>query len=89
MNPRVRANGLDNLVRACKGKVHVALDLDRQMFPFATPQEIDDHVREVVAALGSPDGGLSLGAEVDDGVPIENIEAICMAMEKYRHYYRK
>jgi len=89
LNPQIRANGLDNLVRTCKGKVHVAIDLDRQMFPFCGPRDIDNHIREVVAALGSREGGLSLGAEVDDGVPIENIEAICMAMEKYRHYYRK
>ena len=86
LNPQIRANGLDNLVRTCKGKVHVAIDLDRQMFPFCTPEEIDDHVREVVEKLGSPEGGLSLGAEVDDGVPLENIEAICLAMLKYKGY---
>jgi len=87
INPQIRANGLDNLVETCKGKVCVALDLDRQMFPFCTAQEIDDHVREAVEALGSPEGGLWLGAEVDDGVPLENIEALCMALEKYRGYF--
>jgi len=88
INPQIRANGFDNLARTCKGKVCVALDLDRQMFPFCTPQEIDDHVREAVETLGSPEGGLWLGAEVDDGVPLENIEALCMALEKYRGYFR-
>ena len=41
-----------------------------------------------VATLGSPAGGLWLTAEVDEGVPLENIEAICQALEKYRSYFR-
>ncbi|MBN1580917.1 MAG: hypothetical protein JXA89_09470, partial [Anaerolineae bacterium] len=60
VNPQIRANGLDNLVAVCKDKVCVDIDLDRQMFPFCTPHEIDDHVREVVEKLGSPKGGLWL-----------------------------
>lgn len=88
VNPQVRANGLQNLARECRGKVCVALDLDRQMFPFGTPQEIDDHVRAAVEALGLPEGGLMLGAECADDVPLENIEAICAALEKYRGYFR-
>ncbi|NPV47283.1 MAG: hypothetical protein HPY69_10010 [Armatimonadetes bacterium] len=88
LNPQIRANGLDNLVRECKGKVCVSLDLDRQLFPFATPEEIDAHIRECVAALGSPEGGLWLTAEVGPDVPLENIEAICAALERYRGYFR-
>lgn len=88
INPQIRANGLENLVAACKGRVCVDLDLDRQLFPFATPQEIDDHVREVVAALGAPEGGLWLKAECAPDVPLENIEAICTALETYRDYHR-
>ncbi|MEI6788218.1 MAG: uroporphyrinogen decarboxylase family protein [bacterium] len=87
INPQFRANGLDNLVRVCKGKVCVDLDLDRQMFPFCTPADIDRHVRETVEALGSPAGGLWLRAEADDGVPLENIEALCMALEKYSRHF--
>ena len=56
--------------------------------PFCQPADIDRHVREVVEALGSPEGGLWLNAEVDDGVPLENIEALCEALEKYRGYFR-
>jgi hypothetical protein len=88
LNPQIRANGLANLVRECKGKVCVNLDLDRQLFPFASPQEIDDHVRECAAALGSPEGGLWLGAECGADVPLENIEAICVALERYRGMFR-
>jgi uroporphyrinogen decarboxylase len=89
INPQIRANGLDNLVRTCKGKVCVNLDLDRQLFPFCKPADIDRHVREAVEALGDPAGGLWLQAEVDDGVPLENVEAICAALEKYSTWFSR
>lgn len=88
INPQIRANGLDGLVRECKGKVCVDLDLDRQLFPFTTPEEIDDHIRTAIEALGSPEGGLLLKAECGPCVSLEIIEAICVAMEKYRGYFR-
>lgn len=83
VNPQVGANGLENLARVCKGKVCVDLDLDRQQFPFWTAAEIDAHVREAVEILGDPAGGLWLKAEIADDVPLENVEAICAALEKY------
>lgn len=87
INPQVGANGLDNLAKVCKGKVCVNLDLNRQMFPFWKPADIDAHVQEAVKILGSPEGGLWLLAEIADDVPLENVEAICSALEKYSTYY--
>lgn len=87
INPQARANGLDNLAHVCKGKVCVDLDLDRQLFPFCTPEEVDAHILEAVKVLGSPGGGLWLKAECAPDVPLENIEAICTALETYRSYY--
>jgi hypothetical protein len=87
VNPQIRANGLDRLVEECKGKVCVSLDLDRQLFPFCTPADIDAHVREAVEKLGAPEGGLWLTAECGPDVPLENIEAICRALETYREYW--
>ncbi len=87
VNPQVGANGLDALARTCKGKVCVDLDLDRQLFPFATPKQIDDHVREAVEVLGAPEGGLWLKAEIGEDVPLENIAAIFDALETYRTAY--
>jgi len=89
LNPQVRANGLDDLARECKGKVCLDLDLDRHMFPFATPEKLDAHVREAVEKLGSPEGGLWLTAEIGPDVPLDNIEAICQALENYRGYFRR
>ena len=87
VNPQVGANGLDNLAEVCKVKVCVDLDLDRQKFPFFTPQDIDDHIHEAVNKLGSPAGGLWLKAEIGQDVPLVNIAAIFDALEKYRNYY--
>ncbi|MCX7013636.1 MAG: hypothetical protein NTW86_13950 [Candidatus Sumerlaeota bacterium] len=87
INPQARANGLNNLARACKGKVCVDLDLDRQMFPFGSPADIDAHVREAVETLGSPEGGLWLKAEIGMDVPLKNVEALCVALEKYRGFF--
>ncbi|MDP6111820.1 MAG: uroporphyrinogen decarboxylase family protein [Planctomycetota bacterium] len=87
LNPQFRSNTLEGLIETCKGKVAVDLDLDRQMFPFCTPDDIDEHVHEAVAGLGSPEGGLMLLAECAPDVPLEIIEAICQAFEKYRFFY--
>lgn len=84
INPQFRANGLDNLVRVCKGKIPINLDLDRQLFPFATPSQLDDHVRECVEALYLPQGGLGLNIEFNYEIPLENIAAVLDAARKYR-----
>ncbi len=82
INPQIRANTLADLVRVAKGRVCIDLDLDRQLFPFAAPSEIQAHVMEAVEALASPEGGLMLLAECEPDVPLENIEAICFALEQ-------
>jgi uroporphyrinogen-III decarboxylase len=87
VNPQIRANGVEGLARECKGKICMNLDLDRQMFPFCSPSDIDTHVREVVEKLGSPEGGLWLSAECGPDVPLANIDAICAAVERYRGMY--
>jgi len=93
VNPQYRANGLDNLKAACRGegryKIAMYLDLDRQMFPFSTVQEIEDHVMECVEVLGSREGGLALSAECAADVSLEKIEAICNALEKPSVYFPK
>ena len=40
LNPQVRPNTLEGLKKICKGKVEVDLDLDRQLFPFATKEQL-------------------------------------------------
>lgn len=86
INPQIGANGLDNLVRVCRGKIPVNLDLDRQRFPFATPGELERHVAECVEALYLPEGGLGLSIEFNHDVPLQNMAAVLDAVRKYRTY---
>lgn len=88
INPQFRANGLDNLVRVCRKEqiIPIALDLDRQLFPFANGAQLDEHVHECVEALYMPEGGLTLNVELNYEVPLENCYALLEAVEKYRHY---
>jgi len=86
INPQIRACGLDNLERVCKGKIPINLDLDRQLFPFGTPAEIRAHVYECVERLYLPEGGLGLSIEIGPDYPLENIEAICEAASEIRYY---
>jgi len=71
----------------CKGKICVALDLDRQqILPFGSVREVRNYVSEAVSELGSREGGLMLHANVRPDTPLENIEALCQAMEDYRYF---
>lgn len=81
INPQIRANGLDGLRAMAKGKVAIHLDLDRQLFPFATPAEIEDHIGEMFDGLHRPEGGLMFHAECEPDVPLENIDTICTVLE--------
>jgi len=83
-DPQLRANTLEGIVRAYKGRVCTTVDLDRQSFPFATPAELREQIRNVVDAMGAPEGGLMLSAGVwGSDVPLANIQAICAAVEEY------
>jgi hypothetical protein len=83
-DPQLRANTLEGIARAYKGKLCVNLDLDRQSFPFLTPAQIRAQIKEVVEVMGAPEGGLMVMAGIYGAdVPLRNIEAICEAMEDH------
>jgi len=84
-DPQYRACSLEGIKTHYYGKpITIKLDLDRQLFPFATPEEIDRHVRESVKALYRPEGGLAvMGHIYGDNVPLENIRALAEALRKY------
>ena len=86
-DPQIRANTLAGIIRAYKGKMCVKLDLDGQMFPFCKPADIRAQVKEVVTQLGSPQGGLELTSFLSPDVPLENIEALAVAIEEFRTYW--
>ncbi len=82
LNPQIRANGLAGLQEVAKGKVTLHLDLDRQLFPFATPSEIEDHIGEMYEGLYMPEGGLMLHAECEPDVSLDKVDAICTTLER-------
>ena len=89
LNPQVGPNTLAGQEERMKGRLCIALDLDRQhILPQGTPQEVRDHVREAVQVLGSPRGGLMLQAEINADCPLRNIEALAEAMREYGTYYK-
>ena len=88
INPQFRANGLENLERVCKveGRIPICLDLDRQLFPFATPYELKKHVEDCVKSLYLPEGGLALNLEIGPDNPLENIKALFEAVNEFKKY---
>ncbi len=83
-DPQFRANTLEGIFRAYKGKLCAKVDLDQQeILPFGSPREIDKHIREIVERLNSPQGGLMINVEIQPTYPLKNIEAIFEALEKY------
>ncbi len=89
INPQYRANGIDRLVETCKGRIPIMLDLDRQLFPHASPSELREHIRETVERMYMPQGGFGINVEIGMEVPMENIEAIIDEIDKIRLYKGK
>ena len=88
LNPQDFVNGLDHLHTLAKGEVFIRLDVDRQKVTvFGTPEENDAHILDCIQTLGSPKGGLDLIWGVYPPTPLENIEAVAKAMDKYATHW--
>lgn len=82
LNPQDLVNGVENIRNKLKGRVCIDIDIDRQrIVPFGKPSAIKRHVHDVISALRSPDGGLMVTAGIYPPTPLENIEALCEALE--------
>ena len=81
-------NGIDWIAKKFAGRTCIDLDIDRQTVTTrGTPQQVDDLIREEVEKLGSKAGGLMMIYGLYPGVPLENVEALMNAMEKYAVHY--
>ena len=90
LNVQDLVNGLGNLEKLAKGKVFIDLDIDRQKITaFGKPEEIKSHILNCIKSLGSPFGGLGLSYWASPGTPIENIEAVFLAMEEHHNYWKR
>lgn len=88
MNLQDLVNGIDWIRDHLKGKVCIELDIDRQNITrFGTPRQIDELIRREVETLGSPLGGLMFIHGLYPGTPMENVEALYDAMERYMGYF--
>jgi len=88
VNPQDLVNGIDNLAREVKGRVCIDIDIDRQkILPFGSPGDVYELVKEEVIKLGSPAGGLEMTVGIYPPTPLENVEALCSALEEYRTYW--
>jgi len=83
-DPQLGAISLQEIKKYYKGKMCIYLDLDMQKFPFCSPEEIKEMIKDTIDNLNLPNGGLMLWAGIYDNiVPIENVEAICQGFMKY------
>jgi uroporphyrinogen decarboxylase len=82
-DPQVRANTIESIAKVYKGKLCALVDIDEQMLPFCTPEDINQQIKEVVEKVGSSEGGLMIYAIPSQDVPLENIEALLTALEKH------
>jgi uroporphyrinogen decarboxylase len=83
-DPQLRANTVEGIARVYKGRLCASVDLDQQGFPFMSPAQIREQIREVVGEVASPEGGLMLSAGINDAiVSLRNIEAIVAGMEEF------
>lgn len=88
LNLQDLVNGIDWIAEHLKGRVCIDLDVDRQNITrFGTPAQIDALIREEVETLGSRDGGLMMIHGLYPGAPLENIQALMDAMERYATHY--
>ncbi|RLI42736.1 hypothetical protein DRO64_06100 [Candidatus Bathyarchaeota archaeon] len=83
LNLQDLVNGVERIKRRLKGRVCIDVDIDRQkIVPFGKPEDIRRHVHYVVSELNSPDGGFMITVDIYPPTPIENIEALCQALEE-------
>jgi uroporphyrinogen decarboxylase len=84
-DPQLRACTLEGIRDAYKGRLCALVDLDRQMFAFCSPDDILRQVEHVVKVMSAPEGGLMIMGSVYGGnVPLDNLEALCQALEQVR-----
>ncbi|MFP4026649.1 MAG: uroporphyrinogen decarboxylase family protein [Candidatus Brocadiia bacterium] len=84
LNIQDLVNGIDWIRDNLKGRVCLALDIDRQnVVRFGTPEEVRDLIREEVEKLSSPRGGLMMQADIYPGIPVRNLDALMTALEDF------
>jgi hypothetical protein len=82
-DPQVRPNTVEGIAETYSGRLCALVDIDEQMLPCCTPEDIFAQIKQVRDAVGSREGGLMIYAIPSADVPLENIEALAAAWERY------
>jgi hypothetical protein len=82
LNLQDRINGVKQISNKFKGKLCIDLDIDYQkLIPFGKPDQIKRHINHIVEELSDRNGGLMMIAELHPPTNLENIKALCEAIE--------
>jgi hypothetical protein len=73
---------LEGLKEVAVGKVAINQDFDRQLFPFASASDIENHIHETHEALNLPQGGLMFYVEIEPDVPLDTVNVILTVLEE-------
>ena len=88
INPQFSAMNLDELSRKVKNRVCIRTDIDRQYILIkSTPKEMDEYIKKIFKLMGSERGGIMFKGEINSDCPLELVEAMYTAFEKYARYY--
>ena len=82
-DPQVRANTVERIAEVYSGRLCALVDIDEQMLPYCTPEDIHRQIKQVRDTVGTTEGGLMIYAIPSADVPLENIEALAVAWERY------
>ena len=87
LNVQVKLLGIDVLGERFGGKFCILADVYRQhILPFGSTEEVEEHVRHIIRALGSNGGGLVSWGEVGPDVPLQNVETMLSTFKRYGKY---
>jgi len=85
LNPQLNCMDWRSLRRATAGRLCLAPDPDRQgCLAFGTPDEVRAHIKAIRDAFADKNGGLIFTGPVEEGQPLENIEALFQAFCEFR-----
>jgi uroporphyrinogen decarboxylase len=81
-DPQLSVNTLDGIIGAYKGRLCAVIDFGQEIV-LMSPQEIREAIEAIVGRMGAAEGGLAVRAWAIPDVPLENVEAFCMAAEAH------
>jgi len=87
LNPQHHIMGDERVAERIAGKVCLRSDLDRQhVLPHGTREEVEEHVKQIIALFGAFNDGLILHGEIGPDVPFDNVKTMYDTCIEYGRY---